>query len=59
MRTSSGGALPARILASSPAKQPEIDAGLGAEFVRPEGQRIDRGDDLRTDAGVEREVRRI
>ena len=39
--------------------QPEIDAGLGPEFVRPEGQRIDRGDDLRTDAGVECEVRRI
>ena len=36
--------------------QPEIDAGLGPEFVRPEGQRIDRGDDLRTDAGVEREI---
>ena len=36
--------------------QPEIDAGLGPEFVRPEGERIDRGDDLRTGAGVEREI---
>ena len=36
--------------------QPEIDAGLGPEFIRPERQRIDRGDDLRTGAGVEREI---
>ena len=36
--------------------QPEIDAGLRREFLRRDGERIERGDDLRPRIGVHRQI---